>query len=198
MLRMQEALDLAARSLSPGRFRHTLGVAALAEDLALCHGLDPMRARYAALMHDVAKEIPPEYQIRLARRWNLLTYPEDEAYPYVLHGPLAAHWLGEHFGLTDVEILAAIAHHTLGGPQMSRLEMLIYSADLVEPNRDFPKVDNLRKALYHSLEEGTLACVEHTLQYLEDSNRPVHPLTHLTHEDLRRRQGFDWKLKKEN
>lgn len=73
---------------------------------------------------------------------------------------------------------------------MSRLEMLIYSADLAEPGREFPQVDNLRQALYHSLEKGTLTCVEHTLHYLEESHRPIHPLTRLTHEDLRRRHGF--------
>lgn len=189
MLDVRVALDLAAHSLSPGRFRHTLGVAALAEELASKHGIDPLKAKYAALVHDLAKEIPTVQQVKLAHRWNLLAYPEDEANPAVLHGPLAAYWLTHCVGVKDEDLLAAVAHHTLGVPQMSQLEMLIYSADLVEPNRNFPRVDNLRKALYHSLEEGTLACVEHTLQYLEESNRAVHPLTHLAHEDLRRRQG---------
>jgi len=190
MLSIQAALDLAARSLSPERFKHTLGVAALAEELALRYDIDPLKAKYAALVHDLAKEIPTAQQVKLARRWNLLAYPEDEENPAVLHGPLAAYWLAHCAGVSDAELLAAVAHHTLGVPQMSRLEMLIYSADLVEPNRNFPRVDNLRKALYHSLEEGTLACVEHTLEYLKGSDRPIHPLTHLTHEDLRRRHGF--------
>lgn len=184
---MQEALDLAARMLSTQRFRHTLGVVALAEDLARHHGLDAEQARFAALGHDLAKEIPLEHQVLLARRWNLLRYPEDEENPYVLHGFLAAYWLEYYYGIKERAVLDAIANHTLGTPGMSRLEMLIYSADLVEPNRKFPQVDNLRQGLYHSLEKGTLACVEHTLKYLEDSKRTVHPLTRLTYEDLRRR-----------
>ena len=71
---------------------------------------------------------------------------------------------------------------------MSRLEMLIYSADLTEPSRDFPKVDKLRQSLYDDLEKGTFNCVESTLRYLRESNHPIHPLTQLTYEDLQRRQ----------
>lgn len=184
-----EALDLAARALSEARFKHTLGVADLAVDLAKWHGLDVEKARFAALVHDLAKEISLKYQLKLAQRWQLLLYPEDEQNPYVLHGPLAAFWLEHYYQLDDAEVLAAVANHTLGRPGMSRLEMLIYSADLTEPNRDFPKVDNLRQSLYDDLGKGTLACVQHTLKYLEASKRPIHPLTQLTYEDLQRRQN---------
>lgn len=186
----QNALELVSKSLSARKFRHTIGVADLAEDLARHHGLDPERAKFAALLHDLAKEIPLEQQLVLARRWNLLFYPEDEFSPQVLHGPLAAYCLEHQYGVDDKEVLAAIAHHTLGFPGMSRFEMLIYSSDMVEPNRNFPKVDNLRQALYHNIEKGTLACMEHSLEYLKNSKKQIHPLTILTHEDLQRRLEF--------
>ncbi len=189
-LNLEQALDLAARTLSAARYRHTLGVAALAEDVARKHGLNLEKARLAALVHDLAKEIPIEYQLRLAKRWQILQYPEDEQAPAVLHGPLAAYWLKKYYGLQDEEVLAAVAHHTLGYPGMSPLEMLIYSADLVEPNRNFPNVDSLRQALYDNIEQGTLACVEHTLNYLKQGKRMIHPITRLTHEDLQRRFKF--------
>ncbi|MFZ3101992.1 MAG: bis(5'-nucleosyl)-tetraphosphatase (symmetrical) YqeK [Desulfitobacteriaceae bacterium] len=184
------ALELIAKCLTAKRVRHTIGVADFAEDLAKHHGLEVERVRLAALMHDLAKEIALERQLALARRWNLLRYPEDESSPRVLHGPLAAYWLEYQYGIDDQEVLAAVAHHTLGFPGMSRFEMLIYSADMVEPNRNFPEVDNLRQALYHDIEQGTLACIEHTLNYLQATKRLIHPLTTLTHEDLRRRLQF--------
>jgi predicted HD superfamily hydrolase involved in NAD metabolism len=170
--------------------RHTLGVAALAEDLAIRHGLAWEKAKLAALLHDLAKEIPLKRQVDLARRWNLLRYPEDELMPQVLHGPIAAYWLNYCYEFKDQEVLAAIAHHTLGFPGMSSLEMLIYSADMVEPNRNFPDVDNLRQALYHSIEKGTLLCMEHSLEYLKNSHKSIHPLTTSTYEDLQRRLKF--------
>lgn len=186
-LQEKDVLTLASRVLSEERLKHTLLVADHAESLARHHGLDPLKARFAGVGHDLAKELPIQDQLDLARRWNLLHYPEDELNPYVLHGRLAAYWLEHYFKVEDQDILAAIANHTLGRAGMSRLEMLIYSADLTEASRDFPKVDKLRQSLYDNLEKGTLACVEHTLIYLRESKRPIHPLTELTYKDLQRR-----------
>ena len=185
---VKDLLYLANRVLSAERLEHTLSVSDWAEELAIHHGLDPLKARCAGLAHDLAKEIPVKSQLRHARRWKLFKYPEDELYPYVLHGPLAAYWLEHYYGLKDVDVIAAVANHTLGRPGMCRLEMLIYSADLTEASRDFPKVDILRQSLYDDLEKGTLACVERTLIYLRESKRPIHPLTQLTYDDLQRRQ----------
>ena len=188
ILRVEEVYDLAVRVLSEERLKHTLGVADWAEDLARHHGLDPVKARCAGLAHDLAKGLPKKDQLDLARRWNLINYPEDELYPYVLHGPIASYWLEHYYRVDDTEVLAAVANHTLGRPGMSPLEMLIYSADLTEPNRDFPEVDKLRQSLYDDLEKGTLECVKGTLIYLKESNHPIHPLSQLTYEDLQRRK----------
>lgn len=185
-MNVQEAHELAQKSMSEKRFLHTLGVVEMARRLAVRHAMDLDKPLLAAYLHDLAKEVPLDRQVELAREWGLLKFPEDEAAPYVLHGPIAAHWLEKEKGLS-ADILAAIAHHTLGAPGMSRLEMLIYSADMVEPSRDFSKVDKLRQALYDDLEKGTLACVEHTLNYLKENKQTIHPLTLETYEDLRRR-----------
>lgn len=194
-LRVEEVLNLAARVLSEERFKHTLDVADWAEELARHHGLDPLKARCAALAHDLAKEIPIKDQLSLARRWDLFHYPEDELNPAVIHGRLAAYWLEHYYKVEDAEVLAAVESHTLGRPGMSPLEMLIYSADLTEASRDFPKVDILRQSLYDDLEKGTLDCVEHTLIYLKQRNNPIHPLTQMTYEDLQRRQNIGTRSK---
>jgi predicted HD superfamily hydrolase involved in NAD metabolism len=189
-LRVEEVMNLAARILSESRFKHTLGVAEHAEKLAIHHGVDPVKARCAGLAHDLAKELPIKEQLGLARYWNLLEYPEDEQYPYVLHGRLSAYWLEHYFKVDDRDLLAAISSHTLGRPGMSRLEMLIYSADLTEPSRTFPEVDKLRQSLYDDLDKGTFECVEGTLIYLKESHHPIHPLTQLTYDDFKRRLTF--------
>jgi predicted HD superfamily hydrolase involved in NAD metabolism len=187
-LNIQEAHDLAKSSMSERRFQHTLDVVEMAMNLAIRHGIDIENSQIAAYLHDLKKEIPLNRQLEMAKEWNLLEYPEDKEAPYILHGPLAAYWLEYEYGYTNREVLSAIAHHTLGFPGMGSLEMLIYSADLTEPNRVFPKVDKLRQSLYDDLEKGTLLCVEHTLEFLKRNRRIVHPLTELTYEDLKRRQ----------
>lgn len=176
--------SLAEESLTPERLRHTLGVEALAAELAPKYGIDPDDARLAALVHDLAKGYSQEEQIRRAQEWKLIQYPEDLENPQVIHGRIAAYELQHVYGLDNRDILNAVANHTLGRPDMSPLEMLIYSADLTETGRDFPGVDKLRQKLYHDLREGTTACVEHTLAYLRKNNKQIHPLTALTYASL--------------
>lgn len=185
-MKVSEARSLAQKSMSQKRFKHTEGVAEMARKLAMLNDMEPEEPLIAAYLHDLAKEVPLERQVELAQNWGLIKYPEDESAPYVLHGPIAAYWLEREKKLSP-EICAAIAHHTLGTPGMSRLEMLIYSADLVEPSRDFPKVDKLRQSLYDDLEKGTLACMEHTIEYLQRKKLIIHPLTLEAYEDLKRR-----------
>ena len=57
--------------------------------------------------------------------------------PEILHGPVGA-WIAEHeFNITDEDILNAIRFHTTGRAGMSKLEKIIYIADMIEPNRTF-------------------------------------------------------------
>lgn len=186
-LQVDKMYELVSTVLSEARLKHSVGVADLAEDLARRHGVDPVKARFAGIAHDLCKEIPLNHQITLAQRWNLIRYPEDELYPKVLHGPIASYWLEHYYKLVEQDVLAAVANHTLGRPGMSRLEKLIYCADLTEPNRDFPEVDILRQSLYDDLDKGTLDCVKGTLIYLKEQKRPIHPLSQLTYDDLQRR-----------
>lgn len=177
---------LAATNLEFERFQHTVGVEVFARDLSKKYGIDPEAVSLAALTHDLAKMYSRQVQIQKAKEWNLIHYPEDLENPQVIHGRVAAYMLEHEYGIKDNDILNAVANHTLGRPGMSPLEMLIYSADMTEPGRDFPGVDKLREKLYDDLTEGTLACIEHTLDYLHQLNKPVHPLTILTYEDLKK------------
>ncbi|MGI6451366.1 MAG: bis(5'-nucleosyl)-tetraphosphatase (symmetrical) YqeK [Desulfitobacteriia bacterium] len=176
----------AAKNFEFERFQHTIGVEVWATELAKKFGINTEKATLAALTHDLAKIYSQQEQLRLARDWNLLTYQEDLENPQVIHGRIAAYLLEHEYGITDEDILNAVANHTLGRPGMSPLEMLIYSADLTEPGRNFPGVDKLREKLYYDLKAGTLACVAHTIDYLVSTNKSVHPLTFLTYEDLKK------------
>lgn len=177
---------LVAEKLSYERFQHTIGVEVLAVELAKKYKLDIEAVTLAALTHDMAKEFSLQEQLKKAEEWNLIHYPEDLENPQVLHGRVASYILEKEYSIDNQDVLNAVANHTLGRPGMSKMEMLIYSADLTEPGRDFPGVDKLRQKLYHGLEEGTLACVERTLNYLRESNKSIHPLTTLTFEDLKK------------
>lgn len=63
----------------------------------------------------------------------------------LLHGPVGAYIAQSEFGITDEELLNAIRFHTTGRASMSRLEKIIFVADMIEPNRRFDGVERLRK-----------------------------------------------------
>lgn len=58
---------------------------------------------------------------------------------------------------------------------MTPLAMVIYLADLVEPHRDFPGVDEMRKYVQQGLEFGMLKAYAHTMEYLLDQQLLIHP-----------------------
>lgn len=185
---LDEFRGLMERKLKKDRFQHTLGVERLACELAKCYGVDEDDAALAAITHDMAKEYSLKEQISKAKKWELIERAEDLRSPQVLHGRIAAYILRNEYQILNQDILNAVKHHTTGRPGMSLLEMLIYSADLTEPRREFPGVDKLRDKLYYDLREGTLACVRHTLHYLKETNQFVHPMTNLTYESLINRE----------
>ena len=71
----------------------------------------------------------------------------------------------------------AIWYHTTGKPDMTRLEKILYLAYYIEPNRDFPGVEELRKAVYEDLDHGLLLGLSMTIQEMEEMGNPVHHQT---------------------
>ncbi len=56
----------------------------------------------------------------------------------IWHGVVGAYKIAEDFGLKDEEIFQAIQRHTIGAGQMTLLDKVLYVADYIEPNRNFP------------------------------------------------------------
>lgn len=86
--------------------------------------------------------------------------------PNLSHGKIAAVIMERDYGVTDSDILNAVSFHTTGRPAMSLLEKIIYIADAVEPNRNYPGVDILRQAAEKDLDEACLLSLERTIEYV--------------------------------
>jgi predicted HD superfamily hydrolase involved in NAD metabolism len=157
------------RRLTAARYEHSLRVARTAEGLARRHGEDPERARLAGLYHDWARDLPEAELLACAARLGL-----SGASPAVLHGPVAARLLPPTPGV-DEQVRAAVDRHTTGAPGMSRLDMVVYLADLIEPGRAFPGVEEMRRLADEDLEGATLAAMDATLRYLIDRGLPLDP-----------------------
>ena len=72
------------------------------------------------------------------------------------------------FGIDDEEIRGAIYYHTTGRVGMTLLEKIVFLADYIEPNRDFPGVEDLRLLAEKDLDEAVLAAYDSTISHLID------------------------------
>ncbi len=163
-------------NVSEHRLAHILGVEKMARHLAQCHGLDPEKAAIAGLLHDLAKFFPPQKLLTYAAAGNLSVDDICRQVPHLLHAEVSALVAQEEFGITDPEILQAIANHTLGQPQMADLSCIIFIADSLEPGRgDSKALKKLRKLSDKNLHKAVWKVCDYTLKYLLKQHKTIPP-----------------------
>lgn len=163
-------------NLSEHRYIHSLAVADCARKLARVYSFDEKKAYLAGLIHDCGKGKEKDflsgkflYPIKIDK-WTQKILP-------VLHSKLGAVIAKEEFHIDDKDILNAIAYHTTGRFKMSDLECIIYLADMIEPNRTYPRVEILREAATKGLYFATLLAMDFSIQYLMELSEMIHPDT---------------------
>ncbi len=161
--------------LSEKRYAHTLRVADTAERLAGIHSLDPKKARLAALLHDSAREMDKNELSRIAHEEGIAVDEHERERPVLLHGPVAAKLARKDLGVEDGEVLEAVRAHTTGEPEMGALALALYVADKIEPDRDQPGVEDLRKLALDSLYRAAKTALEGSVSHNEQRGRPTHP-----------------------
>ena len=90
----------------------------------------------------------------------------------LLHAKTGAAAAERIFG-EDAAVVSAIDYHTTSRANMTLLEKIIYIADYMEPNRDFPGVERLREAVWRDLNEGVLLGIDMTLEQLRLKGQPA-------------------------
>ena len=177
--------------LSEDRYEHTIGVMYTAESLAMRYGVDMTKAAVAGLLHDCAKCIPNAQKLKMCKKNGIEVTDMEAKNPSLLHAKLGAYLAEEMYGVDDPEILNAIKWHTTGKPDMSMMDMIIYMADYIEPNRDkAPNLREIRKLCFENIEEALYQVLEGTLSYLGNNPEMIDPMTKISYD------FYKWKLNK--
>lgn len=180
----EEAIQLVKPMLGKKRWQHTLNVRDMAVKLAQIHGEDPEKAALAALLHDSAKELPKEDMLQIFRENGTMAGNIADRPTPVWHGVCAAILAKVRWGVEDEEILSAIRCHTTGKKGMSRLDKIIFLADMTSKERDFPGVEKLRKLAKKDLDQAMCKALESTLNFVKEKKQPVDPESAAALEDL--------------
>ena len=171
-----ELRPIALSYLKPKRMPHVLGTEQEAVRLVRRYGGDETQARIAALLHDCTKKLDMAQQLALCEKYGIMLDELEQKALKLLHSKTGAAIARDVFGVEDA-VYDAILYHTTGKPDMTRLEKIIYLADYIEPTRDFPGVDELRKTVYEDMDKGLLVGLTMTIQEMEEMGNPVHHLT---------------------
>lgn len=169
----REEMRAAIRPLmSEERYLHSLGVEREAERLARRWGEDPEKAAVAGILHDCCKEMPLPEALQIMGQSAIIPDIDFREQPQLIHGYAAAELLGR-FGVRDREIEDAVRYHTTGRTGMSRLEKIIYLADLTEEGRHYPDVAEMRRLADTSLDEAMLYALSYTIGKLARRRRTI-------------------------
>ena len=173
-LPMKKLEQVALALLKPNRVAHVLGCRDTAVKLAQHWGADETDAARAALLHDVTKALDPAGQLTLPGEYGMILDEFSQRYPKTLHaltGSLVAEFV---FGESEA-VVRAIRYHTTGRADMTLLEKIIYVADYMEPNRDFPGVERLRELAFSDLDGALHLGLMMTLDSLMKQGSEVSP-----------------------
>ena len=175
-LPLSQLRPVALSYLKHKRIPHVLGTEQEAIRLAERYGADVEKARVAALLHDCTKKLDMPAQLALCGQYGIALDELEQKALKLLHSKTGAAIARDVFGVDD-EIYSAIWYHTTGHADMTKLEKIIYLADYIEPSRDFPGVDTLRKVCYEDLDKGLLLGLEMTIEEMTAMGNPVHRAT---------------------
>ena len=175
-LTLEQLRPIAMSFLKHKRIPHVLGTEQEAIRLAQAYGADVEKARRAALLHDCTKKLEMDEQLALCAKYGIELDELEQVALKLLHSKTGAAIARDVFGVDD-EIYSAIWYHTTGRAGMTLLEKIIYLADYIEPTRDFPDVDVLRKACYEDLDKGLLLGLEMSIEEMQRMGNPVHHAT---------------------
>lgn len=157
--------------LNEHRYNHTVGVANTAKALAQSLGENPNKAYLAGILHDCAKCMPDEENLRLCRKYNVKVSQTELSNQFLLHAKAGALVAENKYGITDKDVLSSVKYHTTGKPAMTLLEKIVFTADYIEPLRNHAKnLDYLRKIAYTDIDLTVYTILRDTLDYLRGKN----------------------------
>ncbi len=173
-LPMEELEAVVISLLNPNRVKHVLGCRDTAVELAKRWGADVTDAARAGILHDITKAIDGPLQLTLCAAYGKILSDFSRKYPKTLHA-LTGSLVAERIFGENKAVVDAICHHTTGKADMNLLETIIYVADYMEPNRDFPGVETLRALAFSDITAALKLGLEMTLEHLNRQGSEVSP-----------------------
>lgn len=176
--------------LTKERYVHTIGVIGEAEKLAKLYGADVDEARTAALLHDCAKCYSDKKIVDMCKEYDIILDKIMLNEPALAHGLLGAKLAENLYGISNSNILNAIAYHTTGRSGMTLLDKIIYVADVIEPNRNRQCAVDTRVLAYENLDDAVISTLNSTINFNKRRGNIIHPFSYDALNDIKAKKNL--------
>lgn len=161
----QRVMEFVKSKLDDKRYQHSLNVAKVAIKLANIYKADEEKAEIAAILHDNAKQLNYDEMVYYINKYNIKLKEIDLKSPQILHAYIGAYIAKEQFEI-DEDIFNSIYYHTVGRKNMSMLEKIIFISDVIEEDRIFEGVEELREMAYKDIDKSIIMSCDLTIKYV--------------------------------
>ncbi len=175
---LNEILVKLENMLPKQRMVHSEGVADSAVKLSAIYGYNKEKAYLAGILHDCAKYLNEEQVQYYVNKYNIKLDEYEQNNIALSHSIIGSVIAEKEFGVQDKEIINSIRYHTTGKLNMNILEKIIYMADLIEENRIYPGVEELRALAYNeNIDKAILKSFDNTIKLVIERRQIIHPRT---------------------
>lgn len=173
MKSFKEVYDEVEKRVSSQRLYHSKCVAIRCVELADKYGIDKDAAKMVGIVHDIAKEMPNDLKIKYCEEHGLEIDDVEKVNPGLLHGKIGAHIAKTEFGYSE-DLCSAVKYHTTGKEKMSKLDKILYVADMSSQDRNFADKDYIIELADRDLDECVKYILKTGISELLERNKKIH------------------------
>ena len=177
MFDIDKLKSILEQNLEGERLYHSYCVADEAKRLAALYGENTEKAYVAGLLHDITKKFSREEHLKIFSDFDIILSDVELSSPPLLHAISGEAYIKNIIKIDDTDILDAVRYHTTGREGMSKLELILFVADLTSADRDYPDVEVSRQKSNVSLEEAALYGLKYVICDLTSREKIIHPDT---------------------
>ena len=160
--------------LRENRYKHSIGVMEMAEELARFYNLDIKKARLIGLAHDIAKHMTMEEVNEYTEKYGVELDELEKNNHQLIHAKIGADICKRKYNFDD-HMTNAVLYHTTGHPDMDMMAKIIFVADKVERTRNYEGVEELRSLAFKDIDKVIINIIDFTAKRCVDEGRLIHP-----------------------
>ncbi|MBO4533168.1 MAG: bis(5'-nucleosyl)-tetraphosphatase (symmetrical) YqeK [Treponema sp.] len=169
--------DYTEAHVKPARYDHCVRVAEMCVKLCRRYGLDENKGYLVGIGHDMCKDMPRDKMVETALRDGNPITDFEKTKLSLLHGRAAAVMMKEKFGITDNDILEAVANHVSGKVGLCDLGKVLFLADKTEPGRPQSTDEYRANLMKLTLDQMFLSVIKENYEFIKNKGYEIYPDT---------------------